>query len=55
MRGEFIYQKLQCTPPSAQKKPSAVPGDIPELTPRMKKIHLWINLDLPQSQLNRLV
>jgi hypothetical protein len=37
MRGAFIDQNLRCTPPSAQKNPSAVPGDIPELTPRMNK------------------
>jgi hypothetical protein len=37
MRGAFIDQNLRCTPPSAQKNPSAVPGDIPELIPRMNK------------------
>jgi hypothetical protein len=37
MRGAFTDQNLRYTPPSAQKNPSAVPGDIPELTPRMNK------------------
>jgi hypothetical protein len=37
MRGAFTDQNLRYTPPSAQKNPSAVPGDIPELTPKMNK------------------